>query len=60
MINSQKKGKRAELAVAKLINQYSYKVSKQKFNNEGLFLNSKISSDIKKTMNLFKNINNEV
>ena len=45
---------------SKLINQYSYKVSKEKFNREGFSLNSKIASDIKATINLFKNINNEM
>ena len=55
-----KKKIKVKYVKSKLINQYSYKVSKEKFNREGFSLNSKIASDIKATINLFKNINNEM
>lgn len=55
-----KKRIKVKYVKSKLINQYSYKVSKEKFNREGFSLNSKIASDIKATINLFKNINNEM
>ncbi len=55
-----KKRVKIKYVKSKLINQYSYKVSKEKFNREGFSLNSKIASDIKATINLFKNINNEM
>ena len=42
---------------SKLVNQYSYKVSKNKFSKDGLFINSKINIDIKNTLKLFKNLN---
>ena len=45
---------------SKLINQYSYKISNKKFSEEGFRLNSKIDKEIKSTLNLFKNINNEM
>ena len=45
---------------SKLVNQYSYKVSKKKFTNQGISLNSKINIDIMNTLKLFKNLNNEV
>ena len=48
-----------KLVKSKLINQYSYKISKEKFNKQGLLLKAKIYQDIKSTMSLFKNINNE-
>ena len=45
---------------SKLINQYSYKVSNKKFINQAFKLNSSISNDIKSTLKIFKNINNEM
>ena len=42
---------------SKLVNQYSYKVSKNKFSKDGLFINSNINIDIKNTLKLFKNLN---
>ena len=45
---------------SKLINQYPYMVSNQKFTSEAFKLKSKISSDIKSTLNQFKNLSNEV
>ena len=52
-----KKKIRIKYEKSKLINQYSYKVSKNKFTKAGLSLNSKIHLDIKNTLRLFKNIN---
>ena len=45
---------------SKLINQYSYKISNKKFSHQGLLLNTNIENDIKKTLNLFKNLKNEM
>ena len=45
---------------SKLINQYSYKISNKKFSSRAIILKSNISDDIKSTLNLFKNINNEM
>ena len=39
------------------MNQLSYHVDNKKLNNLGLKLNSPIESDIKKTLELFKNLN---
>ena len=45
---------------SKLINQYSYKISNKKFSQRALILKSNIHHDIKSTLKIFKNINNEV
>jgi len=45
---------------SKLINQYSYKVSNKKFSTKALKLKSNIHYDIKSTLKIFKNINNEM
>ena len=45
---------------SKLINQYSYKVSNKKFSTKALKLKSNIHHDIKSTLKIFKNINNEM
>ena len=45
---------------SKLINQYSYKISNKKFSQKALILKSNIHHDIKSTLKIFKNINNEV
>ena len=45
---------------SKLVHQYSYKVSGNKFSEYGPVLKSNIQNDIKSTLNLFKNINNEM
>ena len=46
---------------SKLINQYSYKVSNNKFTKKAFNLKHKIKNDIKSTLKIFKNIkNNEV
>jgi len=45
---------------SKLINQYSYKISNKKFSQRALILKSNIQHDIKSTLKIFKNINNEM
>ena len=45
---------------SKLINQYSYKVSNEKFTKKALLLKSNISHDVNSTLKIFKNINNEM
>ena len=57
---SYRKNIKIKYEKSKLINQYSYKVSKKKFTNQGISLNSKINIDIMNTLKLFKNLNNEV
>jgi len=46
--------------VSKLINQYSYKVSNKKFSDYAFLTNSNIFYDIKSTLKLLRNINNEM
>ena len=55
-----KKNIRIKYENSKLINQYSYKVSNKKFSSKGFKLTSSISNDIKSTLAVFKNINNEM
>ena len=45
---------------SKLINQYSYRVSNEKFTRKALLLKSNIYHDIKFTLKMFRNINNEM
>tara|TARA_Y100000590_G_C15613926_1_gene974966 strand:+ start:256 stop:1188 length:933 start_codon:yes stop_codon:yes gene_type:complete len=45
---------------SKLVNQYSYKVSNQKFTTNAFALNAKISNDIKSTLKIFGKINYEM
>ena len=45
---------------SKLVNQYSYKVSNEKFTRKALSLKSNIYHDIKSTLKIFGNINNEM
>ena len=45
---------------SKLVNQYSYRISNKKFTQQALWLNSKIYQDIKSTLKLFRNIDNEM
>ena len=45
---------------SKLINQYSYKVSNEKFTKKALLLKSNISHDVNSTLKIFKNINNKM
>ena len=45
---------------SKLVNQYSYKVSNQKFTKNAFALNAKISNDIKSTLKIFGKINYEM
>ena len=45
---------------SKLINQYSYKVSNKKFTEDAFLLKSDIHDDIKSTLKMFRNINNEM
>ena len=45
---------------SKLVNQYSYRVSNEKFTRKALLLKSNIYHDIKFTLKMFRNINNEM
>ena len=45
---------------SKLINQYSYRVSNEKFTRKALLLKSNIYHDIKFTLKMFRNISNEM
>ena len=45
---------------SKLVNQHSYKVSNKKFSSQALILKSSIYHDIKSTLKMFKNVNNEM
>ena len=45
---------------SKLVNQYSYRVSNKKFTRKALLLKSNIYHDIKSTLKMFRNINNEM
>ena len=45
---------------SKLVNQYSYRVSYEKFTRKALLLKSNIYHDIKSTLKMFRNINNEM
>ena len=45
---------------SKLINQYSYEISNNKFTKKALVLKSNIHDDIKSTLKMFRNINNEM
>ena len=45
---------------SKLINQYSYKVSNKKFVDRAFNLKANIGNDIKSTLKIFKDINNEM
>ena len=45
---------------SKLVNQYSYRVSNEKFTRKALLLKSNIYHDIKYTLKIFRNINNEM
>ena len=45
---------------SKLVNQYSYRVSNEKFTRKALLLKSNIYHDIKFTLKIFRNIDNEM
>ena len=45
---------------SKLVNQYSYRVSNEKFTRKALILKSNINHDIKFTLKMFRNISNEM
>ena len=45
---------------SKLVNQYSYKISNEKFTRKALLLKSNIYHDINSTLKMFRNINNEM
>ena len=45
---------------SKLLNQYSYRVSNEKFTRKALLLKSNIYNDIKFTLKMFRNISNEM
>jgi len=45
---------------SKLINQYSYEISNNKFSRKALVLKSNIHDDIKSTLKMFRNINSEM
>ena len=63
IINYFKKHKRTikiKYEKSKLVNQYSYKVSNKKFSRKALVLKSNIYNDIKSTLKVLRNINNEM
>ena len=45
---------------SKLVNQYSYKISNEKFTRKALLLKANIYHDINSTLKMFRNINNEM
>ena len=55
-IRKSKKNIKVKFVSSKIMNQLSYHVSKDKLNNEGLYLKNKIIHDIEDTMKLLKNI----
>jgi len=55
-IRKSKKNIKVKFVSSKIMNQLSYHVSKDKLNNEGLYLKNKIIHDIDDTMKLLKNI----
>ena len=55
-IKVYKKNVKIKLVKSQIMNQLSYKVSKNKLNKSGLKLNGKISKDIKNTLELIKYI----
>jgi UDP-glucose 4-epimerase len=60
VLNSIKKNKykfKIKKTFSKIMNQYSYNVSKEKFENLGIRLKSSLDQDIKNTFRLFTNIN---
>ncbi len=56
-IKKYKKNVGIKLVKSEIMNQLSYHVDNKKLNNLGLKLNSPIEADIKKTLELFKNLN---
>lgn len=57
MIKKYKKNIKLKFVKTKIMNQLSYHVDDRKLKKLGLKLNSKIETDIKETLNLFKNLN---
>lgn len=60
ILNSIKKNKikfKLKKTFSKIMNQYSYRVSKTKFENLGITLDSDLNIDIRDTLELFTNIN---
>ena len=55
-----KKTIKIKYAKSRLVNQYSYKVSNKKFTEAAFLIKSDIRDDIKSTLKMFKNINNEM
>ena len=56
LIKKEKYRVKIKLTSSKIMNQLSYKVSKEKFEQYGVKLNGSIKKDIKQTLALFKNI----
>ena len=48
---------KVKLTNSRIMNQLSYKVSKEKFEKKAVKLNASIKKDIKQTLDLFKNVN---
>ena len=55
-----KKNIKVKYQKSKLINQFPYEISNKKFSLQAFKPKFKISNDIKLTLNLFKNLNNEM
>ena len=59
-IKKSKKNAKIKFINSPIMNRLNFRVSKKKLESKGLFLNSNINSDIKNSLNLFKNIKNEM
>ena len=59
-IKKYKKNIKIKFVKSLIINQLSYKVNGTRIKSKGLKLNSNLEKDIKQTLNLFKNVNNEM
>ncbi len=59
-IKKYKKNIKIKFVKSLIINQLSYKVNGTRIASKGLKLNSNLEKDIKQTLNLFKNVNNEM
>ena len=60
MIKKNKKNIKVKYVKSKIINQVSYKINDSKFKKKCINFKGNIEKDIKETINLFKNINNDL
>ena len=59
-IKKFKKSAKITFISSTIMNKLNFKISRKKLKTEGLFLNSNIDVDIKNSLDLFKNIKNEM